>query len=101
MIIPFPRVATHRLPVCSLCKNTAGTIQLPLSHNCQLTLEFERELRVKLGPERYKRLSFVWVSLTGERYVSWDRLCDVGASAWFSSDAGMHEIVAQLMSLLG
>ncbi len=75
--------------------------QLSLSYNCQRTLEFEDELRQSLGYQRYLRLSFVWVSATGERYVSWDRVRDEGAGIWFGASLTVADIVSQLIALLG
>lgn len=71
------------------------------SYNCQQTLEFQEELIDRLGYQRYLRLSFVWVSATGERYVSWDRVRDEGAGIWFGAGLTVAEIVSQLIALLG
>ncbi len=74
---------------------------MSVSYNCQSTLEFQRELTNAIGHQRYRRLTYIWVSSTGERYVSWDRIRDEGCGVWFGASLTIAEIASQLMSLLG
>ena len=74
---------------------------MSLSYSCQKTLEFQEELVQKLGYQRYLRLSFVWVTTNGDRYISWDRVRDEGAGIWFGAGLTVAEIVSQLIALLG
>lgn len=101
MIIPFPLLQRPESGSVLAYRTLPGTFKLPASYNYQMTIDFQDELRAKLGRDRYSRISFVWVGLTGERFVSWDRIHDTGQSITFSASANLSEIVSQLVSLLG